>query len=525
MLSAILAAAALQPQPPATPIERDQLDRRTSAPKVTPQQQHGTSSVEARGSGVVIRSIAFEGVEAPATVAKAAEAFLGQPATRETLIALASAMSRAYERTDIALYTVAIPDQDFKDGVVVVELAEGWVNAVRVNSANGKRFPLAEARAEKLVGQQPLSRSRFERQLSLIQSIPGLTVDPSFENPEGDESVVFTLTPKQKRAGFALGINNRGPHLLSDVILEAGADFYRLITDGDQLSFSGYASYDFDHYKAVDGSYSVPLTASGLTLTTSAGWIGTRARHVDIHGHAAFAGFAFSYPVLRRARSAADISVGIDGVNSKNALFGNIFATERTRAARLSGTFVSASTRDTFTASATLSHGLDIFGADVTDSGGKKDFTKLSGNLSYERMLVPKLVGRVTALGQYTRDRLPAAELFTVGGATVGRAFDTGILTGDRGIGGVVELAYRPISSGDFAQSEGYVFGDAASLTVLQRMASPQQNFSLASAGAGMRVNYKDRVQFGIEAAAVVDRPYAGFDDDWRLSAYYSMVF
>jgi hemolysin activation/secretion protein len=269
----------------------------------------------------------------------------------------------------------------------------------------------------------------------------------------------------------------------------------------------------------------VPLTASGLTMSATAGWIGTRARHSDLKGHATFAGLAMSYPILRRARSAADISVSIDGVNSKNALFGNVFATERSRAARLSAAFVSASEQDNLTASATLSQGLDIFGADVSDADGEAGFSKVNATLAYERTLVPRLLGRLNVLAQYSGDRVPAAELFAVGGATLGRAFDTGLLTGDRGIGGIAELAYRPLSSGDFAQSEGYVFGDAATLTLEDRIGFPGQSFSLASAGAGIRIRYKDRIQLGVEAAAVIDRPFAGYDDDWRLSFYYSMLF
>jgi hypothetical protein len=32
-------------------------------------------------------------------------------------------------------------------------------------------------------------------------------------------------------------------------------------------------------------------------------------------------------------------------------------------------------------------------------------------------------------------------------------------------------------------------------------------------------------MEFGVEGAAVLDRPYAGYDDDYRLSVYYSVLF
>jgi hemolysin activation/secretion protein len=521
----LAAAAAVQLQPGNNPIVRDRLDQQPPVPKVVPQKRRGTTSVQAAGSQQPIRTIVFQGVQAPAEVAEAAKAFLGRPATRASLVELAGALSRAYERTDIALYTVAIPDQNFRDGVVVVELVEGWVNAVQIKAAQGRRFPLLEARAEKLVGEKPLSRSLYERQAALMQSIPGLKLDASFENPEGDDSVAFVLTPRQKRNEGAVGIDNRGPHLLGDLVLQGGLDYYRLLTDGDQLSFSGYATPDFRHYRALDAAYALPIGSEGLTLTTSTAWIATRLRHLDIHGEAKFAGMALTYPILRQARRAADISVGVDGVNSDNALFGNVFATERSRAARLAGALVIASERDNLQLSAAVSHGLGIFGANGGDTGAEIKFTKLNGSATYEHQLVPRLFGRINVTGQYSRDRLPAAELMAVGGAVIGRAFDTGILTGDRGIGGFAELAYRPMKAGNFQQSEAYLFGDAASLRVNRRPAFPGQSFSLASAGAGVRVKYKKRIQLGLEAAAVLDRPYPGYRKNTRLSFYYTILF
>jgi len=506
------------------PVTQNRLDQ-PRPPKVVPQRRPGArSEVQSAGSMQPIRTIVFQGVQAPARVAEAASAFIGRPASKATLVELAGALSKAYETTDVALYTVAIPDQNFADGVVVVDLVEGWVDAVAVNAPQGSSFPLLQARANKLVGQKPLSRALFERQMSVIQSIPGLTTEASLDNPEGDDSVRLTFTPKQKRAEEAFGINNRGPHLLGDLIIQGGVDFYRLATDGDRLSFSGYATPDFKHYKAIDGSYAIPIGTSGLTLTASGAWIGTKARHIDVRGHAALAGLALTYPILRRAQSAADISVGIDGVNSHNALFGNVFATERSRAVRLAGAFVNATPTRNIQLSATLSHGLGIFGAQAGDTGAETDFTKLNASALVEQQLVPRVLGRLFGSAQLSGDRLPAAELMSVGG-TIGRAFDTGILTGDRGVGGFAELAYRPIASGNFAQSEIYAFADAAHLKLNARLGFPSQSFGLASAGAGFRVKYKDRMQFGLEGAKVLNRPYPDYHHHFRLSAYYSILF
>ena len=524
MFALVAAAAAVAQQSGASPYPQ-RPEQRPNAPRVVTPVPPAQASVEAEGSDQPIQTIVFEGTEAPARVAEAAKAFIGRPATRQNLVELAGALSRSYEKTDVALYTISIPEQDLADGVVVVELVEGWVDKVDVKSSADQRFPLLEKIAGRMVGQKPLTRSRYERQASLMQGLPGIQLEQAVENPEGDDSVQLIVTPKQRRVAVAFGINNRGPNLLGDLVLNAGLDFYRLATDGDQLSFTAAATPKPKHYRAAEASYALPLGADGLRLTASAAWVGTRAKTIDIRGEAKFAALNLTYPILRRAKRAADVSLGLDGVNSDNALFGNVFATEKTRALRASAVYVSASEQHNLTANVIASQGLDILGAEVTQPNGQVGFTKLSGGATFEHMLIPRVLGRINATGQLSGDRLSAAELFSIGGPAIGRAFDTGILTGDRGVGGFVELAFRPVSAADFQKSEIYLFGDAASLTIEERGTTPQQSFDLASAGVGARLRWKDRIQLGLEGAKVLDRPFASYDDDWRASFYYSVLF
>jgi hemolysin activation/secretion protein len=522
MVFSAIAAAVLAQQTTTSPYIQPRVEQR--APRVTPQAAQGSTSIQAQGTAEPIRGIVFEGVQAPAAVAAAAQGFIGRPATRETLVELATALSRAYQRTDIALYTVSVPEQDFSEGVVTVNLVEGWVSAVEVKAADSRSHSLLRRHAARLVGGKPLSRGLYERQSALIQAIPGLRLERTFENPEDDDSVAWVLTPRQRRVEVATGINNRGPALVGDLVLNAGIDFYKLLADGDQLSFTGAATPNFRNYRAVEAAYGLPIGSDGLRLTGTAASVWTRARDFDIKGRAKLAALNLTYPLLRRATRAADVSFSVDGVNSRNAIFGNIIATERSRAARLSGAFVLATDKQTLSTNAILSRGLKIFDAQATEPN-EIVFSKLSGAVTYERVLVGRVLGRANITGQFSRDRLPAAELFTVGGPSIGRAFDTGILTGDRGIGGYAELAVRPIKAANFAQSEAYLFGDAARLTVERRAIIARQEFDLASAGAGLRARYKDRIQLGVEAARVLNRPFAGYNDKWRLSAFYSIVF
>lgn len=523
MISAIISAAALLQQSPVpNPVQPQQ----QSAPEVRGNEPpESNPSIEVEGSGRPILGIAFRGVDAPAEVASAAEAFVGQPATRETLVALVAALSSAYERSPVALYTVSIPEQDFAEDIVIVDLAEGWVESVQVSGSEGASHPLLEARAAKLVGEKPLSRPRYERQLALMRSIPGLTVDAGFENPNGDDSVRLLASAKQRRIEVSVAANNRGPNLVGDLVVGASGNLFRLLTEGDQLNVTVAATPKVQRYRQLVTSYTIPIGPDGLTFGATASWLRTRAKQIDIRGGASLAGVSLSYPLLRRSGRAADVSFGIDGVNSNNAAFGNVIANDRTRAARLAGSYAVADEVQNFSVTGTLSKGLDIFDARIGSLEASPTFTKLVGSATYERLLAPKLLARANATGQVTPSRVPAPELFAIGGPLIGRAFDTGFLTGDRGAGGFVELAYRPLTGPRLQTSELYLFADVATIAVAERSLLPGQSFDLASAGAGGRLRIKDFVELGVEAAAVVDRPFSGYRDDWRLSFFYSLTF
>ena len=521
----MLAALAQQTAPTGVALTRDRMDQQAPTTPTGKRIPDGTATVTVSGSNQPIRGITFKGAQAPIEVAKAAEKFIGRPATKQTLVELAGALSRAYEHSNVALYTITIPEQSFKEGVVFVSLTEGWIKSAKVKTANGRPLTLVQAQADRMVGQKPLSRRRMERQFSLMRAIPGLKLDTKFENPNHDEAVDLVLDAKQRRSQFFVGIGNRGPDLVGDLVLQAGANFYGLATQGDKLSFSAASTRNPHRYRQLGGTYSAPLNADGLSLTANVATVrtGVRAFGTTIKGRARLAGVSLTYPIIREFERSADISVGIDGVNSNNAAFGNTISSERSRAVRLAGSYVAANKKRTISGSAILSQGLDAFGARITYPLADANFRKLSVNAGYEQAIGKRAFARLNASAQYSPDKLPGAELYSVGGASIGRAFDTGFLTGDSGAGGVLELAYRPLGGSTFDKTEVYAFTDAAKLTVHKRGPFPGQRYDMASAGLGTRLRYKEKIELGVEGAKVVNKPYPAYRDDWRLSFYYNL--
>ncbi|QDZ06652.1 ShlB/FhaC/HecB family hemolysin secretion/activation protein [Sphingomonas panacisoli] len=521
MLIALTAAAAIQDR--GSIIDRNRIDRPppVAAPATSKPEPRAKVDVAPPRAAVPITGIRFVGNDAPAPVARAAQRFLGKPTDRETLQDLAAALSKAYGKSKVALYTVAIPDQDFAGGVVTVSLTEGRLASAAV--AGKGRYRQLRGRLAPLLGEQPLSRATFERQFRLVRAIPGLTIDPVFDDPKHDGALTLVVKPKQKHHKFALGFSNRGVDLLGTGQFDATAEFYGAAIDGDQLSFNASAARDFKQYRYASGSYAAPIGYSGLTASISGGYFETRPKNVPIVGRAKVAGAALSYPWLRSFHRSGDVSLGVDGINSDNAVLGNLVATERTRAVRLAASYADTREKRAIAVSGSVSKGLDVAGARVTAPFADATFLKVAANASAAQAIGKSGFIRLTASAQYSRDRLPAAERYTLGGADIGRAFDTAILTGDRGAGGVAELAWRPIKSDRFGQSEVYTFIDGGVLAVLPRGPGVRTDYSLASAGLGVRARYRDKAELGLEAARSIKQPLPGRDDDWRLSVAWRL--
>ena len=515
----LLAATVAQDARGTQIIDRNRADRALpTAPALPVAPSLPTPSVAADRAAAQIAGIRFIGAKAPARVAAAARAFLGQRADKPTLTRLATALSAAYAGGDVALYTISIPSQDFAGGVVTIALTEGRIARAQVVATRADAYPLLRRRLTPMTAETPLSRATYERQSALIAAIPGLTAKTDITDPTANGALVMTVTPKQRRTKLTAGFSNRGVALLGDGQLDARGELYGAAVDGDMLSVSASAAVDLKRYRYGALGYTAPIGASGLSLSANAAYLETRPRGYPLLGMAKQAGVTLGYPLVRRTRQAVDLTLGIDGLNSDNAAFGNIFASERTRVARAAAGLVDARTTRSVSLSASLSQGIAGLGTRIGTPFAQAGFAKVTAAAAVNQAIGKRIVARLQASGQYSPDVLPAAERFAIGGEAIGRAFDTALVTGDTGGGALTELALRPLKSGKLAQSEVYAFGDYGGTRVNARPGLAREHYTLASAGAGVRARYATRAELGLEAARVLRSPYRGYGEDWRIS-------
>lgn len=522
LLLAPAATSAAQPtaspvdgQPPLapSPVQRDPLPDPETRPLAL-----GAVELGARDD-VTIREIRFVGAGVPPKVARAAQKFVGTRASADNLSKLAAAMTRAYNRSSVALFTLVIPEQDLSDGVVTVASAEGHVSAVTLSGEKDSGPAALVARmAAALPGDRPLPRARFERVLGNISDLPGVTVTPSLALGGQPGAVALDLAVDAKRATLGLGFTTRTSPFVNDGIVEANARGSSLLRSGDETRLTGAAALNMKSLLYMSASHATPIGADGMRADLSAAALRTRPRGLAIDGEAWSAGAGVTYTLIRATRRNLTLAARVDYLDSRNALFGSTIAAEKIWTASSSLAFRLTEDRTVLGARLSVAQGLDFAGARIDARVGEAGFLYADAGIEANQAIGKVAVVRLAAIGRWTGDRLPAARRFSVGGASFGRAFDDGLVNGDYGFATSGEVALLPLRSGKLDKSEIYGFVDYADVTLRARPTNPRTGFRLGSWGGGIRLSYAENATIGVELADAWRQPVPGFDQKWRVA-------
>lgn len=534
LLQTGLTAGVAQAQTSPLIVDQNRPDRAAPAapaePSAPPPSGGGVQTTAAVRPTMQVTAIQVVGSSLPPSlIEQAAKPFIGQTVDGAGVVKIAQAVADAYKKTDIALYTVVIPRDQPPGGILRLQAVEGRIADVMISSPTaGADLRLTRAYGDRLKAGRLTSKPQLERYLSLMRDIPGQTTDLQLLNGAQPGAVVLKATVKPRRFETSLGFNNRGSALLGRSQAEVGLTAHGLLRQGEMTRLTVAVPTQIKRYNFVSLSHTEPLGADGANLTLSGGRLHTRPRFadLDLSGDAITAGVQVSYPVIRSYKTNLYVTGGLDGVNSDNAVFGQIFASERTRVARAAASYGQQGARHAVSVSGSVSRGLDGLGSRITaGSPAREEFWKITGQASYNRALNKTVVMRLAASAQTADNPLPATELYALGGAQFGRAFPSALLAGRSGVAGSAEVALRPQKGlpKTMAGSEIYAFGDTGKV----RIDTPAGRVrpTLSSAGGGVRMAFNSRYVIEVEGARSVDRPLGYRGKPWRLGLNLRSTF
>ncbi|MGC1304416.1 MAG: ShlB/FhaC/HecB family hemolysin secretion/activation protein [Caulobacteraceae bacterium] len=514
-------------------IDRNRADREPPAPEVKPPSPTGRASATTLAEpahAFVLKAVQLEKASAPPPIInRAFQPFIGRSMDAKALGQLTDAAAAAYAQTDVALYTILLPNQTFAGGVVRMRVVEGFIQDVQIKAAGDARrdLPLVRRIANRMLKERPLRKSTLQRAVLLIRDVPGLSADVQFLRGTVPGAVVLQIELKRKPFEIGVGANNRGTAELGRTQVEVDLTANSLIRAGDQTRFTVVVPTDIDRFQYYALSHSELLTDDGLTASANIGYLRTRPASIPLHGSAETAGVALSYPLIRSNVTNLTLTGSVDGVNSDNALFGQAISDDHTRAVRVAAAYSRTFARITIAASGTASFGLDILGAEVTSPLlSDQTFKKLNARFGLDAKLTPQWTLRFRSIGQYSGDRLPAVEQMALGGDEFGRAFESAIIIGDSGAAGSAELAYSPkILPSLVKGSEVYGFIDGGKLWSQDREIIPAETQSLSSAGFGARLAVASKAMFQLEAAEALEEPLPQLHNAWRVVFGYKSIY
>ena len=475
----------------------------------------------------------------PAALRPVLQPFVGRRIRQDTLAALSTAVGDAYRQAGYALYGVVVPQQDFARGLVVLRAVEGQVEEVAFEGdTEGADFSLLRAYADRIIAERPLRQATLDRYILLMQDVAGRKLQTRLELLPKPGAVKLVVTVQRTSVRIGLGLDNLGAGILGHVQGAVSATVNSMLREGDSTRIAYGAPSDLHRFTFLSARHQQPIGSDGFTLAASFGYLRTRpASNSTLDGTATTFGLQAVYPLIRRPRETAQVFAAFDVLDSHSLAFGQLVSNEATRVVRLGGAYARANEADTRVGTITgiLNQGIDGFGARqrLGFYYGQPEFTKLTLQATLQQDLWPRrLILRLRASAQYAGDRLPASELFTYGGVTLGRGFDAATLFGDRAVGGSAALAVplKPMLT-EAAVTRGlgntvgamllgtefYGFVDGARVANLSPVPAPRGNRA-SSAGFGFRVPVMEETKLDIELAKPIVTPlYSKVSDDWRF--------
>lgn len=457
---------------------------------------------------------------------------IGATVTLADLYGIASALTRKYRNDGYILTQVVVPPQTIDGGTPRLQVVEGYVASIRVQSAESD----AETQMVKdylsfidTSGKEPLNVRGLERALLLTNDLPGMqarsVLSPSRSRPGGADLLVIV---DRKEYDGMVGLDNFGTKFLGPIQLSGAGSLNSVLGYNERITaqvvtapnIGGDFNRELDY---VSLGYRQPVSRYGTTfeLRHSRTYTdpGFRLREFDVKGKSNDIAATLYQPFVRTRALNLTGRATFDyrNVDTKNNIAGDPTRRDRVRSLRIGGRLeylenllgVAYDVVDV-----EVSRGLHVLGASNNNGADQlsrpfADPTPYKLNVELQRLQhITDNVNLLLGLqGQIASDALLSSEEFGVGGMNYGRGYDSSEIIGDDGIAGKVELQWnRPVDVATLQDYQLYGFFDAGHVWDGDSAAAVDRVNSLTSTGFGIRADFTEMTKAGLMVAVPLSR-------------------
>lgn len=435
-----------------------------------------------------------------------------------TLAQLGEVVSRItdyYHNHGYPLARAIIPAQSIQNGVVNVQVIEARYGQVKLDNRSRVNDALLQQTLSPLQAGQAVTQAGLDNTLLLVSDIPGVAVTAILKPGEavGTSDLQVQADPTAQVVANVT-MDNFGNRYTGRVRLGAAVNIFDPLRHGDVLSIGALTSGRDMNYGSI--AYETLLNGLGTRVGGSYSALhyilGDALEALDARGTAQVASLWVKHPFVRTRDANLYGQLQYDHKQLNDRIGASNIKTDRhldNWSASLNGDWRNAALAGgigIWNIGITAGRvGFDDRAAELSDSVAAKTkggFTKWNGNLAQLQNLTRNDSLYFALSGQWTNGNLDPAEKMVAGGPYTVRAYDIGVLSGDAGIFGSVELRH---DLGQFGSGRWQVlaFVDSEHVTINKSQWLPGENSAtLSGAGVGMNWSGPDQWHAKLYVAA-----------------------
>ena len=438
--------------------------------------------------------------------------YLHQRVNLQQVYIIAQKITNMYRTDGYILSKAVVPPQKIEDGVVQIDVIEGFVDRVAIQGqVRGPRSLLNKYR-KALLKSRPLKATDLERYLLLMDDLPGVSVKSVLTPSKFKQGATnLTLIFNNKRYDASFGADNRGTKFNGPFQINAGISSNALLKNYERIGLQSVVTSNTNELKFFSGFYEQPIYSEGTKLFLSGSFSdsepGSELKSFEVKGESKTFKLKITHPFIRSRSKNLNGFIGYTNRDSETEILGKLDSEDRLRIFNLGASYDFVDGYQGVNLfSFNLSKGFNIFDATetgldkLTRSTGHSDFIKLTGGALRLQQLAPSwmLLGELS--WQYSFEKLLASEEFGVGGAQFGRAYDSSEVTGDSGLAFKLELqrAFKPKKK-YFRDMQAYTFFDYGKVWNRFETTTGSRSDDLYSLGLGIRFNITDLISGYVE--------------------------
>lgn len=468
---------------------------------------------------IYIKTVTLQGgtVFKPSVLAYCYSDLLRTTVNETHLANITDCLTSHYQKAGYSLSRAIIPPQDVAGGRLLIRIVEGYISNVRFEGGDPDQFGIRKF-STPLMKPKPLTQAHLERYLLLISDAPGVSLEDTSLEEQGEMTGAFELTISIKTWQVWSGgeIDNRGSDSIGPYQSYQNLALNSLFGFGESIQFSYSSILDsMDELNFGAVSIDLPLNVHGMRLSAflsgSVSKPNDDRKLTNTEFKTLDAGVNLNWNLLRTRESNLWVGAGIWARNNQEQ---NDFGTYVDDTLHGLSFYLRFNKNDKWGGEnffyANLRQGLDLGNVskegdiDLSRYDGDGEFTKFYADVSRNQVINDNWSLYFSGVIQLASHSLLSSQEFYFGGSRFGRAYESGVVSGDGGAAASLELRYsRDLDFGLLNGVQLYGFADVG--TVWDRSNDFIDDAVLSSAGFGARLYFDYGIEADIAAAFPID--------------------